>query len=79
MPVAAARPASRRSSRKAARLASAGDVGAPWGRCGWARWARSRRRPAVDSLPAGAGAWASTERGTLLVARAVRTWATGSG
>ncbi len=43
-PIVAARAASRQSSRYAARLASAGEVGAPWGRWG-------RRRAGADARP----------------------------
>ena len=46
---AAASPLSRRSSRNAARLASAGEVGAPCGRCGVASRRASRKWPATDS------------------------------
>ena len=66
-PNAAARPASRRSRRHAARLLSAGDVGAPCGKCG------SRRRWLTRNRCARSVAWrgwaASTVSGVGAVHR----------
>jgi hypothetical protein len=70
--------------RHEARLASAGDVGAPCARCRWRRRCRARVRAAraaasYCSTKLGAGIVASTPAETLRVQRPVSARATASG